>query len=256
MKLPAFRIGDRVEISVVCIMAPCTQPQGTVVDATVRVEDRAAVFQGPGAVIRVVPEGTPLHPAETVYLVKVREDGSSEDRWMDVRGLRKIAGTSRDIRDIQPFSGEENISPWGWFAVGTAIAGVMGLGAWFVTRPGLFEMAFKTLNQLISENIDDSTHQHSEYVREPGFKPVYVRVGAQFIEGQFVPNTVTIANIVATRLGKGAFTKLSARLHDAGHNVYVECVQNPRFAEKLRRLGYREIPSRGCPSFFLPVEFS
>ena len=36
--------------------------------------------------------------------------------------------------------------------------------------------------------------------------------------------------------------------------VYVECVHNPRFADKLRRMGFHEFPSEGAPSFIFNYE--
>jgi len=123
-----FAVGDRVEISVVCFMPPCPQPQGTVIDANVRIEDRPALYQGPDAAIRVVPEGEPYQPARTVRLVKIREDDGQE-RWRDVCGLKRL-GPGR----VVTFSGEENVSPWGWLAVGGVIAGVMGAMAWLGSK--------------------------------------------------------------------------------------------------------------------------
>jgi hypothetical protein len=141
-----------------------------------------------------------------------------------------------------------------WLTVGGVVVGTTAFGAWLASRSDSREFVLKTLDQFIAEHIGDVPGQASENVREPGFRSFYARAGSQFVRDRYVPNTVTIANVTASRLGRGVFTKLSERLHAAGHNVYVECVQNPRFEEKLRQLGYEEIrPARGCPSFFLPA---
>lgn len=94
------------------------------------------------------------------------------------------------------------------------------------------------------------------YIRYPGFSSLYVRKGPMYIAGvndgqQF--NALQIANITATKPGKGAFTRLihSEILRD--WPIYVEHVLNERFQSKLERLGFVKVSvdGLGVPCYLL-----
>lgn len=84
------------------------------------------------------------------------------------------------------------------------------------------------------------------YVREPGFKTLYVRWGWHVIEGD-LKVCFDLAAIEARRTGRGSFKKLVGKLRSAlpSTPLYVECVLNPRFAEGLLRMGFRVV-SEDC----------
>lgn len=96
------------------------------------------------------------------------------------------------------------------------------------------------------------------YVKAPGFKQLYVRYGRRYLNGVFINGVLDLANIEASRPGKGAFTALATRLLKRGIPLYVECVMNERFVKKLEDIGFTRIPNDGgAPSFFkLPEEQS
>jgi hypothetical protein len=48
--------------------------------------------------------------------------------------------TSEAVRNVPPFKGEERITPWGWIAVGSVIAGTMAVGAWLLSRVDSFNV--------------------------------------------------------------------------------------------------------------------
>lgn len=96
-------------------------------------------------------------------------------------------------------------------------------------------MRLRTLDEFI-QNTENS--RGNAYVNEPGFKELYVRRGPRFLDGRVIDNVLDIARITAREPGKGTFTQLSERLLSKGIPLYVECVLNPRFAGKLRALGF------------------
>lgn len=78
----------------------------------------------------------------------------------------------------------------------------------------------------------------NSYVKEPGFSSLYVRVAKRYIEGEML-TTIDLANMTASRPGKGAFTKLVERLSSQYKLIiYVECVLNHRLIGKLVRMGF------------------
>lgn len=88
------------------------------------------------------------------------------------------------------------------------------------------------------------------WVKEPGFKGLYVRKTKRLWHDKLVP-CVDLANITATCPGKGAFTRLATRLH-AQHNLCVECVTTEQFERGLIRRGFVKLPNQGgFPSYFL-----
>ena len=81
----------------------------------------------------------------------------------------------------------------------------------------------------------------NQYVKHPDFSGIYVRYNEQrYINGEMVSNVLDIANITARKPGKGAFSKLIVDLRQKHPLLvfYVECILNPRFADKLERMGF------------------
>lgn len=81
------------------------------------------------------------------------------------------------------------------------------------------------------------------YVREKGFKQIYVRITPRWIDGAWRDPTLDLANIEATYPGKGTFTRLVERLrreHPA-MTLFVESVLNRRFHAKLESLGFTRV---------------
>jgi hypothetical protein len=86
------------------------------------------------------------------------------------------------------------------------------------------------------------------YVRFSGFASLYVRHTVRFgIE------TIDLANIEASEPGKGAFTALLKHLRQTYPHmgIYVECVLNDRFKDKLAVMGFSRHDEGRTPSFFL-----
>jgi hypothetical protein len=81
----------------------------------------------------------------------------------------------------------------------------------------------------------------SEYVSHPGFSSFYVRYGDCFVDGERLHHVLTIASIEAKKPGKGTFTNFVNRQHRNGQDVYVECVQNPRFRVWLEYHGFKQV---------------
>jgi len=82
------------------------------------------------------------------------------------------------------------------------------------------------------------------YVREPGFKTLYVRRTYHYIGiGLRQTRTIDIASVTAKRTGKSTFKKLIARLRRDYPNdtIYVESVLSERFAEGLLRMGFKSV---------------
>lgn len=95
----------------------------------------------------------------------------------------------------------------------------------------------------------------NSYVREPGFRALYVRVGPRFLGGRRYNNVVDIARVEAGRTGQGRFTALVNRLLDAGYCIYVEAIFNERLVEKLVRMGFqRATLESGPPSMYKLTE--
>lgn len=113
-----------------------------------------------------------------------------------------------------------------------------------------------TLDEFIKKGLERAPVPTNAYVKEKGFKFLYVRIGRRLLGGQMVTPTLDLANLEASRPGKGTFTKLVERLK-AEHpelTLVVECVLNPRFVEKLERMGFKhkEQNPQESPTLWLP----
>lgn len=114
-----------------------------------------------------------------------------------------------------------------------------------------------TLDELILRVLA-RMHPGNEYVREKGFSDLYVRITPRLLEGK-TRWTIDLARLTATKPGKGAFTRLVARLRKDHPDmaIYVESVLTSRFADKLARMGFKPAPySHNSCFYMLPVELS
>ena len=96
---------------------------------------------------------------------------------------------------------------------------------------------FPTLDEFIKKAL--VSWPHNAWVREPGFSNLYVRISKRNIRGKTI-QVLDLASIDAECPGAGAFTNLFLRLRKDYPDLplFVECVLNPRFAEKLLKLGF------------------
>jgi len=90
----------------------------------------------------------------------------------------------------------------------------------------------------------------------PGFNHLYVRHNKRFIIAvdRLVSPVLDLANIEATRPGNGAFTLLFNHVRTTYPLmwIYVECVLNRRFEEKLHKMGFTLEKQTITPSFYMP----
>lgn len=97
------------------------------------------------------------------------------------------------------------------------------------------------------------TYTSNAYVKEKGFKFLYVRMSPRlFREGPADP-TLDLANLEARRPGKGTFKRLVTRLRQQYPHMtlFVESVMLQRFRDGLLRMGFKPV---GADCFVLPVE--
>ena len=83
------------------------------------------------------------------------------------------------------------------------------------------------------------------YVNEPGFRDLYVRKRKRLLDGEEI-EVLDLAKLEADEPGKGAFQRLFERLRRDYPNLalYVENVDNQRFAKALPRFGFNPDPAR------------
>ena len=72
----------------------------------------------------------------------------------------------------------------------------------------------------------------------------------RFLDGVWVNGVLDIARIEAKKPGDGCFTRMTALLLLRGIPLYIECVHNQRFADRLERMGYTRVDNSGAPSFY------
>lgn len=110
-------------------------------------------------------------------------------------------------------------------------------------------MKLPTLAEFI-QNATEFGFPKNSYVREPGFKVLYVRHGTRYIKGLRITPVLDIANAQACYPGRGAFKSLLIKIErDHPHlNIYVENVLTYKFADGLERLGFEHIPGEGMVS--------
>lgn len=95
------------------------------------------------------------------------------------------------------------------------------------------------------------------WLKEPGFKHLYVRHGRRYIQGQWYENILDIANVEARFPGRGTFTRFLEKIQKQypKMGIYVESVQNLRFGAWLERHGFQwnrtSFDDLGPKSYFL-----
>lgn len=109
-------------------------------------------------------------------------------------------------------------------------------------------MSDPTLDEFISEM---GKFPWSAWTDHPGFEGIYVRRNRVHIDGRTLENVVTITNITSTNPGQGNFTSLVQHILSKGKSIYVECVQNTRFARKLEELGFERVNIQSGIHYFL-----
>jgi hypothetical protein len=99
----------------------------------------------------------------------------------------------------------------------------------------------------------------NSYVKFPGFSDLYVRKGQVYINGEWCYNTLTIANVQASKPGTGAFSNLVKQIRSWGMGIHVENATAPKFDLKLKHLGFERcnVPrdprhAALCIHFYLP----
>jgi hypothetical protein len=117
-----------------------------------------------------------------------------------------------------------------------------------------------TLDAFLAEAVQ-SWLPHRSFVSEPGWKILYVRVTRRALNGR-LRSTIDLANLEATRKGKGAFRRLVAKLSAAypDRTIFVELVQTERFLDGLLRMGFVRVDDgsnfRIPASLYLPLKGS
>jgi hypothetical protein len=113
-------------------------------------------------------------------------------------------------------------------------------------------MGLPTLEEFLKDATKRGAWPARGYVREEGFKDLYVRYVTHYI-GRRKRKMLDLANMNASRPGRGAFTALMRKLvllypH---LSIYVECVLQERFAKTLvERFGFKPV-SHDIRSFYL-----
>lgn len=114
----------------------------------------------------------------------------------------------------------------------------------------------KTLDEFIQARLSQRVWPTNAYVKERGFKGLYIRMTQRYIQGKMWNPVLDIANVEAKSPGSGAFTSLVQRLQEQYPHMglFVECVLNERFRSKLLALGFHSTARESdlSPSFWLP----
>ena len=105
------------------------------------------------------------------------------------------------------------------------------------------------------------TYPTNSYVNHQGFKDLYVRSQRILVrmedEWSICDPVLQIGFVRASRPGNGAFTALVEFLVERDLAIFVENVHNPRFVEKLLKMGFISVnPNMGAPNFLFNFENS
>jgi len=116
-------------------------------------------------------------------------------------------------------------------------------------------MILPTLDEMIADRIvvkeaDQYAYAVNSYVREDGFKFLYVRMIKHWFKGAARDPVLDLANFEVKKPGKGTFTRLIERLRQQYPTLTlrVEVVHEKRFRDKLESMGFEH---DGCGSFVL-----
>lgn len=118
-------------------------------------------------------------------------------------------------------------------------------------------MALPTLQQFLdrpSPTANSPWHDQA-WVKERGFKSLYMRKNIMWIEGKQLRKMLVIAQIHARNPGAGEFTKLLHRLH-RDYNLYIQSVLSYQFELHLQKRGFKRCPMcmKNHPSYYLLIE--
>lgn len=108
-------------------------------------------------------------------------------------------------------------------------------------------MLLPTLEYFLSENCQSKANNLSH----PDFQTLYVRKCPVYFDDsdgvrRVIPEKViTVANVTSHHPGRGAFTRLVADLLARDLAIYVECVHDPRFSNKLLTMGF-QLTNHNC----------
>ena len=91
------------------------------------------------------------------------------------------------------------------------------------------------------------------YVREDGFRSLYVRIGKRWFVDMECDPTLDLASMTVRYPGKRTFTRLVERLrHDYPKmTLYVESVLSPRFRSRLKLMGFAPVGGPGFDCFVM-----
>lgn len=109
------------------------------------------------------------------------------------------------------------------------------------------------LDQFIQQAQNGSPIKNA-HIHEPGFSHLYVRYTRRYLDNKVCAPVLDIAAIEAQKKGKQAFTNLVNRIRNTYPQlyIYVENVLNPRFKNKLIKLGFIQVGTDNIsPSFYL-----
>jgi len=113
---------------------------------------------------------------------------------------------------------------------------------------------YPTLDEFIKKHLITPDFPKNSYVQELGFRELYVRMTTRYINDERLAPVLDIAKAMASKPGKGAFTKLLARLREQYPtlHIFAEQVLNDRFALRLEKLGFTKLnPNIHGESYFL-----
>lgn len=101
----------------------------------------------------------------------------------------------------------------------------------------------QTLSEFIQSYRESDWPNSRAYIKEPGFKDLYIRLTPRYINKIQYKLVLDIAKVEASYKGKGTFKKLIAKIRDEypEMGIYVEAVLTECFAEGLVRMGFKVV---------------
>lgn len=115
------------------------------------------------------------------------------------------------------------------------------------------EFVLPTLDEFINHCKGHPGWPSNSWVREPGFKDLYLRVTQRYLlERKW--NVIDVANCNVEHEGQGTFKRLIIRLKTdyPTFGIYLENVHNERLREGLPRMGFTDVGRHpASPCFFM-----
>jgi hypothetical protein len=95
--------------------------------------------------------------------------------------------------------------------------------------------------------------RRNTFVSYPGFTEVYVRYTRRVLDGKIRSPVLDLARLEAAHPGQGAFTRMFNHLREKYPEMwlYVECVLNKRFEDRLKLMGFTQADQALAPSFYM-----